>query len=134
MPERYARHKKLLKAFHQAEAAVEGWRRRFGSDVDNGELDELNEELADAKASLVSYNLVPGVGERDRSGGLRYACHQKITVKGQIRSGAVIRIGNTEATLKKTYGEGHFALNSDTGKIEFHADGKGLKIAAAEEI
>ncbi len=134
MPERYARYYKLLKAFHQAQAAVEAWHRRFGSVVGNDELEELNEELADAKASLVSYNLVPGVGERDRSGGLRYACRQKITVKGQIRCGAVMRIGNTEVTLKKSYRDGHFALNSDTGKIEFHADGKGPKAAAAEEV
>lgn len=134
MPERYARYYKLLKSFHQAEAAVDAWHRRFGSEVVNDELDELNEELADAKASLVSYNLVPGVGERDRSGGLRYACRQKITVKGSIRSGAVIRIGNTEATLKKTYEDGHFALNSDTGKLEFHSDSKGPKIVSVEEV
>jgi hypothetical protein len=134
MPERYARYYKLLKAFHQAQAAVDAWHRRFGSAVANDELAELNEELADAKSSLASYNLVPGVGERDRSGGLRYACRQKITVKGLIRSGAVIRIGNTEATLKKTYGEGHFALNSDTGKLEFHSDSKSPKAVAVEEI
>ncbi len=134
MPERYARYSKLLKALHQAQAAVDAWHRRFGSAVANDELAELNEELADAKASLTSYNLVPGVGERDRSGGLRYACRQKITIKGLIRSGAVIRIGNTEATLKKTYGEGHFALNSDTGKLEFHSDRKGPKAVAVEEV
>ncbi len=134
MPERYARHYKLLKAFHQAQAAVDAWHRRFGSAVGNDESDELNEELADAKASLVSYNLIPGVGERDRSGGLRYACRQKITVKGLIRSGAVIRIGNAEVTLKKTYREGYFALNSDTGKIEFHTENKSAKAAAVEEV
>jgi len=67
----------LLKAFHQAQAAVDAWHRRFGSAVANDEMAELNEELADAKSSLASYNLVPGVGERDRSGGLRYACRQK---------------------------------------------------------
>jgi len=134
MPERYARYYKLLKAFHQAQAAVDAWHRRFGSAVANDEMAELNEELADAKSSLASYNLVPGVGERDRSGGLRYACRQKITVKGLIRSGAVIRIGNTEATLKKNYGEGHFALNSDTGKLEFHSDGNGQKAAAVEVV
>ncbi|MBU1567210.1 MAG: FapA family protein [Proteobacteria bacterium] len=134
MPERYARHIKLFKAYHKAKAAVDAWHRRFGSAVGNEELEELNEELVDAKASLVSYNLVPGVGERDRSGGLRYACRQKIMMKGLIRSGAVIRIGNTETTLKKTFEDGHFALNSDTGKLEFHSESKGLKPAAVEEV
>ncbi len=134
MPERYARHFKLLEAFHQAQAAVDGWHRRFGSAVAGDELDELHEELADAKASLYSYNLVPGVGEYDKSSGLRYACRQKITIKGIIRCGAVIRIGNTEATLKKTYAGGHFALNGDSGKLEFHSDSKSPKAAAVEEV
>lgn len=134
MPERYARYYKLLKTFHQAQAAVDAWHRRYGAAVGSDELTELKEELADAKSSLASYNLVPGVGEYDRSGGLRYACRQKITIKELIRSGAVIRIGNIEATLKKSYREGCFVLNSDTGKIEFHSDGNGLKAAAIEEV
>lgn len=134
MPERYARHYKLLKAFHQAQAAVDTWRRRFGSDVANDDLDELIEELTDAKTSLMAYNLVPGVDEHDRSGGLRYACRQKITIKGIIRSGAVIRIGNTEATLKKAFVEGHFALNGDTGKLEFHSDSKSQRSLPIEQV
>ncbi|MFH0784588.1 MAG: FapA family protein [Pseudomonadota bacterium] len=134
MPERYARHEKLLKVYHQAQAAVDTWQRRFGSTVENDELHELQEELADAKASLASYNLVLGVGERDKSGGLRYACRQKIIIKGTIFSGAVIRIGNTETRLKKTYTEGHFVLNSDTGTLEFHSDSKGLMAGAVEQV
>lgn len=134
LPERYARHEKLLKVFYQAQAAVDSWRRRFGVNAENDELDELEEELADAKASLASYNLVLGVGERDKSGGLRYACRQKIIIKGTIFSGAVIRIGNTETRLKKTYVEGHFALNSETGTLEFHSDSKGLMAGTVEQV
>jgi len=134
MPERYVRHCKLLKAFHQAQAVVDTWHRRFGSVAANSELDELNEELAEAKASLASYNLVPGVDEHDNSAGLRYACRQKITVKGTIQSGAVIRIGNVATTLKKTYTEGHFALNIESGKLEFHSDSKGPKAVAVEQV
>jgi len=134
MPERYVRYYKLLKAFHQAQAAVDAWQRRFGAGETHDELDELKEELADAKSSVASYNLIPGVGEHDRSGGLRYACHQKITVKGTIHSGAVIRIGNTETTLKKTYREGYFALNSDSGKLEFHSDSKGMTAGVVEQV
>ncbi len=134
LPERYARHEKLLKVYHQAQAVVDTWLRRFGANIENDELDELQEELADAKASLTSYNLVLGVGERDTSGGLRYACRQKIIIKGTIFSGAVIRIGNTETRLKKTYAEGHFALNSATGTLEFHSDGKGLMAGVIEQV
>jgi uncharacterized protein len=134
MPERYARHYKLLKAFHQAQAAVDAWHRRFGSDVASDDLDELNEELTDAKTSLMAYNLVPGVDEHDRSGGLRYACRQKITIKGIIRGGAIIRIGNTEATLKKAFVEGYFALNGDTGKLEFHYDSKSQRALPIEQV
>lgn len=134
LPERYARHYQLLKAFHQAKAAVDGWHRRFGSTVSNNRLEELEEELADAQASLDLYNLIPGVGEHDKSSGLRYACRQKITVKGIIREGAVIRIGNTETTLKKTYSEGHIALNGDSGMLEFHSDSKGLLAGLIEQI
>ena len=134
LPERYARYCKLLKAFHQAQAAVEAWHRRFGSVDANDELEELKEELADAKASVGSYNLVPGAGERDKSGGLRYACRQKITVKGVIRAGAVIRIGNSEVTLKKHYSEGDFTINSDTGKLEFHPMSKGMGAGVVEQL
>ena len=134
LPERYARYYKLLKSFHQAKAAVDAWHRRFGSTVSNDRLEELEEELADAQASLDLYNLIPGVGEHDKSSGLRYACRQKITVKGIIRDGAVIRIGNTETTLKKTYSEGHFALNGDSGMLEFHSDSKGLLAGLIEQI
>ena len=127
MPERYARYEKLLIAFHKAQAAVDGWQRRFGSAAVNAEREELQEDLVDAASALSSYNLIPGVGERDRYGGLRYACRQKITVKGVIRSGAVIRIGNSESTLKKTYVEGYFALNGDSGKLEFFSATLGAK-------
>ena len=133
MPERYARYEKLLIAFHKAQAAVDGWQRRFGSSAVNAELEELQEELADAATALSSYNLIPGVGERDRYGGLRYACRQRITVKGVIRSGAIIRIGNTETTLKKTYVEGYFALNGDSGRLEFFAAALGEK-AVGERV
>ncbi len=133
LPERYARHNKLLKAFHQAQARVDAWYRSH-STVGSDRLEDLGEELAEAKASLASYNLIPGVGERDKPGGMRYACRQKITVKGTIRDGAVIRIGNTETTLKKTYADGHFSLNGDTGKIEFHSDSKGLLAGYIEQV
>ena len=134
LPERYFRHQKLQKEYYLALAAVESWHRRFGGAGGNEDLAELEEELADVKSALVSFNLIPGVGERDRSGGMRYACRQKITVNGAIRAGAVIRIGNTEATLKKTYGEGFFALNGDTGMIEFHSKTKGPRGAVSEKI
>lgn len=134
LPERYTKYLKLLKDFHVARAEVDAWHRRFGLAASNEELEELKEELADAEASLATYNLVPGVGERDKFGGLRYACHQRITVKGIIRGGAVIRIGNSETTLKKAYGEGYFALNSDNGILEFYSSVKGPRMSAAEQV
>jgi len=134
LPERYIRYKKLLQDYYLAQAAVEGWYRRFGAQGANDDLAELQEDLADAKSVLMSYNLIPGASERDKSGGLRYACRQKITINGAVRAGAVIRIGNTETTLKKTYGEGYFALNSDSGSIEFHSRIKGPRGAAVEQV
>ncbi len=134
LPERYVRHQKLLKAYYQAQAAVEAWYRRFGGGSGHTQLAELQEELADAKASLVSYNLVPGVGEHNRTDGLRFSCRQRITVQGTIRAGAVIRIGNSETTLKKNYREGYFSLNSDSGKLEFRTTSKGLCAATVEQL
>lgn len=134
LPERYIRYQKLLHNYHLAQAAVEGWHRRFGAQGANDDLAELEEELLDARSSLMSFNLVPGVGERDQSGGLRYACRQKIAINGAVRAGAVIRIGNTEATLKKKYREGFFMLNSDTGMIDFHSNIKGPHGAAIEQV
>ncbi|HBG20499.1 MAG TPA: hypothetical protein DDY32_14840 [Desulfobulbaceae bacterium] len=125
VPERYSRYQKLLKDVMVAQTAVDNWLRRFGATIDSDNFDELQEELDEAKKSLNTYNLVPGAGERDKAGGVRYACRQKITVGGAIQAGAVIRIGNTEATLQKLYKEGVFALNSDTGQIEFHAKKRG---------
>ncbi len=134
LPERYVRHQKLLKAYHQAQAAVEAWYRRFGAGSGHTQLAELQEELADAKASLASYNLVPGVGEHNRADGLRFSSRQRITVQGTIRAGAVIRIGNSETTLKKHYREGYFALNSENGKLEFRTTSKGLCAATVEQL
>jgi len=125
VPERYSRYQKLLKDVMVAQTAVDNWLRRFGATIDSDNFNELQEELDEAKKSLNTYNLVPGAGERDKAGGVRYACRQKITVGGAIQAGAVIRIGNTEATLQKLYKEGVFALNSDTGQIEFHAKKRG---------
>lgn len=125
LPERYLRYQKLLEHYFKAQAAVESWYRRFGSGCDDSEIAELKAELIDAKKAVTSYNLVPGAGERDKSGGRRHACRQKIMVGGVIRAGAFVRIGNTETTLKKNYGNGYFALNSDTGAIEFHPKAKG---------
>jgi uncharacterized protein len=134
LPERYVRHQKLLKAYHQAQAAVEAWYRRFGGSGAHTQLVELQEELADAQASLASYNLVPVVGEHNRADGLRYACCQRITVQGTVRAGAVIRIGNSETTLKKNFHEGYFALNGETGKLQFHTTSKGLCAATVEPL
>lgn len=134
MPDRYIRYQKLLKNYYQAQAAVDGWLRRFGVQGTRDDLVELEEELEDARSSLVSYNLVPGAGERDKFGGLRYACRQKITINGAIHAGAVIRIGNTEATLNKKYGEGFFLLNSDTAMIEFRSKFKGPGGAVTEQV
>jgi len=134
VPERYSRYQKLLKDVFVAQTAVDNWLRRFGTTSDSDNFDELQEELDEAKKSLNTYNLVPGANERDKAGGVRYACRQKITLGGTIQAGAVIRIGNTEATLKKTYKEGVFALNSDTGQIEFHARKRGPAGEIIEEI
>ncbi len=134
MPDRYTHYNTLLKSFFQAQAAIDAYRRRFGSEVTGDDLDELQEEFDDAKLCLACYNLVIGADERDPSGGIRYSCRQKITVKGLICSGAVIRIGNTEKRLKKNYSEGHFALNGETGALEFHPGGKGLKVPAVEQL
>lgn len=125
VPERYARYYQLLKTFHQAQAKVNTWRRRFGEAAGGEEIEELEEELADAGRAVATFNLIPYSGERDRIGGLRHACRQRITIGGAIRLGAVIRIGNSESTLKKDYAEGYFALNGESGKIEFHRNAKG---------
>lgn len=125
VPERYARYYQLLKSYHQAQAKVNAWRRRFGEAAGGEEIEELEEELADAGRAVATFNLIPHAGERDRIGGLRHACRQRITIGGAIRLGAVIRIGNSEATLKKDYAEGYFALNGESGRIEFHRSAKG---------
>ncbi len=134
IPNRYIKYQKLLKQFHQDQAALEAWYRRFGSDASNDDLEEMRENLSNSKATLGAFNLVPGVGENDKSAGLRYACRQKITINGSIPAGAAIRIGNTETTLKKKYAEGHFALNSDTGSIEFHCKNVGSGPKRIEQV
>jgi hypothetical protein len=133
LPERFVRYQKLLREYHLAQAAVNTWHRRFGAAADNDDLDELLEEFEDARKSLATYNLIPGVGERDRTGALRYACRQRITVQGTIRVGAVIRIGNVEVTLKKNYCSGYFSLNGEKGLIEFRGGG-GIAAGMVEEI
>ncbi len=125
VPERYARYYRLLKSFHQAQAKVDAWRRRFGEGAQGEEIDELLEDLEDTRRAAASYNLIPGAGERDRAGGLRYACRQRISISGVIHMGAVIRIGNSEVTLKKGFAEGWFALNGESGRVEFHHQAKG---------
>ncbi len=121
VPERYLRYQRLLKNFYQAKAAIEAWYRRFGTVATNEDLQELQEELAGTKAALAGFNLSPGAGEKEKSTALRYACRQKVTINGLILAGAVIRIGNSETTLQKSYSDGYFTLNSDSGEIEFHA-------------
>jgi uncharacterized protein len=134
VPERYARYYRLLKTLHQAQAKVDVWRRRFGEEADSDDFQELQEELDDARRAVTIFNLIPGAGERDRAGGLRYACRQRITFSGIVCFGAVIRIGNSEATLKKDYAEGYFALNGDSGKIEFHRGDKGSGLLGPEPL
>jgi uncharacterized protein (DUF342 family) len=129
MPDRYAKYLKLLKTVHQTKAAVEGWQRRFGILSENDDFLELQEEYNDALKALSSFNVIPGTDERDRIGGLRYACRQRITIKGTICSGVVIRIGNTETTLKKDHSQGSFVLNCETGALEFHPENS--KVAGA---
>lgn len=133
-PERYDRYRKLLKNYFMTQAALDNWLRRFGGNGSGDDLDELQEDLDDATKSLASYNLVPGAGERDKAGGVRHACRQRITVNGAIQAGAVIRIGNTETTTRKRYSEGFFALNADTGDIEFHAKKRGPLGAVVEKV
>lgn len=134
VPERYGRYRKLQHEVFLAQAAVDNWLRRFGTAAGDGDtFEELQEELEEAKKSLQAYNLVPGAGEGDKAGGVRYACRQKITLVGTIQAGAVIRIGNTETTLKKSYREGVFAVNSDTGRIEFHPGKRGSGGGSVEE-
>ena len=134
VPERYARYYRLLKAYHQAQAKVDVWRRRFGESVAGEDYEELEEELEDAARAVATYNLIPGSGERDRIGGLRYACRQRITIRGMVHLGAVIRIGNSETTLKKDYSEGHFALNGESGKIEYHRGNLGAFTLGPEPL
>lgn len=134
VPERYARYYRLLKTLHQVQAKVDVWRRRFGEEADSDDFQELQEELEDARRAVTIFNLIPGAGERDRAGGLRYACRQRITFSGIVCFGAVIRIGNTETTLKKDYAEGYFALNGDSGKIEFHRGDKGSGLLGPEPL
>lgn len=132
--ERYARYYRLQKTLHQAQAKVDVWRRRFGEEADSDDFQELKEELEDARRAVTFFNLIPGAGERDRAGGLRYACRQRITFSGIVCFGAVIRIGNSEVTLKKDYAEGYFALNGDSGKIEFHRGDKGSGLLGPEPL
>lgn len=127
--ERYSHYQKLLENVHQAQAAVESWRRRFGPDVTSDDLRKLEGKLMAALSAMTSFNFVPASDSDDKAGGLRYACIQKISIADTILTGAVIRIGNTETTLKKNYKDGHFSLNSETEKIEFHANGKHPGIA-----
>jgi len=134
LPERYIRYQKLLENYFKAQAAVESWYRRFGSGCDDSEIAELKADLIDAKKAVTSYNLVSGADERDKSGGRRHACRQKIMVNGVIRTGAIVRVGNTETALKKNHGPGYFALNMDTGAIEFHPKAKGSHEPAVEAV
>ncbi len=120
-PPRYERYLQLLKNLHLAQARIEKWHRHFGPGARNEGLEELEQELSDARSELLPFNLVPVSSEHDKTGGLRYACKQKISIGGWIQAGALIRIGNAETTLQNNYGKGYFALNSDTDKIEFHA-------------
>ncbi len=133
-PDRYDRYQKLLKNYFSAQAAVDNWLRRFGTSITSDDFDELQEDLHDAEKLLQSYNLVPAAGERDKAGGVRHACRQKIMVNGAVCAGAVIRIGNSEGTLKKRFSEGFFALNADTGLIEFHSKKRGPLGAVVEKI
>lgn len=134
VPERYGRYYRLLKALHQAQAKVDVWRRRFGEEADSDDFQEFEEELEDARRAVTTYNLIPGAGERDRAGGLRHACRQRITFSGTVCFGAVIRIGNYEATLKKDYAAGYFALNGDSSRIEFHRGDNGSGLLGPEPI
>ncbi len=127
-PKRYQRYLKLLQDVHLLQAKIDRLQHRFGPDVRNENLDELEEELTDAMMELTTFNLVPAAPEKDRNSALRYVCKQKIMLNGTIRPGAVIRLGNTEATLKKQYSSGCFTLNSDTEKIEFHSGDQNSKI------
>ncbi len=129
-PKRYRRYLKLLQNVHLLQAKIYKLQHRFGPDGRNEDLEELEEELTDAMTELTSFNLVPAAPQQDRSSALRYSCKQKITLNGTIKSGAVIRIGNSEATLKKQYSDGHFILNSDSEKIEFHYSDINSKIGA----
>ncbi|MEE4240848.1 MAG: FapA family protein [Desulfopila sp.] len=131
-PKRYRRYLALLRSYHILQAEINKLQHRLGPGVHNEDIEELKEESEDVLKELSAFNLVPKTPENDRNSALRYACKQKISVSGTIRQGAVVRIGNSGATLEKEYRNGYFALNSDTEKIEFHSNFPGAN--ASEKV
>lgn len=124
-PKRYRRYLALLRNLHVLQAQINKLQHRLGPGVHNEDIEDLREESADAVKELTAFNLAPKTPENDHCSALRYACKQKIIVSGTILPDAVVRIGNSEVTLKKEYNNGYFALNSDTENIEFHPSSPG---------
>ncbi len=119
--ERFERLRQLTERRTACEEVVFRLRHRLGPGGTSADLEEHEEELADCRRALQDFNLIPVSADDDTSGGLRFACAQKIEIAGIIQAGATIRIGNSEAVLKHSCREGFFALNSETQKIAFYS-------------
>lgn len=119
--ERFERLRQLTERRTACEEVVFRLRHRLGPGGTSPDLEEHEEELADCRRALQDFNLIPVSADDDTSGGLRFACAQKIEIAGIIQAGATIRIGNSEAVLKHSCREGFFALNSETQKIAFYS-------------
>ena len=118
----YGRYEKYFEISGEVEELAKKVRRRrhrLGPTVSGEDLEELEEELEEAREELESFNLVPVSPEYDRAGGLRYACKQKIIVKGEVQSGVLIRIGNFKKRLEHNVSNGYFRLIGDTEEIIF---------------
>ena len=118
---RYAHYQKLLSKIAQCEKEFAQLQHRLGPGIGSSELDDLSEELDEYRAACQGYSLVPDVPENDKSGGLRYACIQQISLTGTVEAGAVLRIANIEVRLKQALRDGCFSLHSEKEQIIFQS-------------
>ena len=117
--DRYEKYFELRTELEELEKKVRRRRHRLGPGGSDEKLEDLEEELEEVREEFDCFNLVPVSKEDDRAGGLRYACKQKIVVKGELQSGVVIRIGNFKKRIEKKVSNGYFKLIGDTEEIIF---------------
>ena len=119
----YGRYERYLERQDEVSELKEKFNRlqhRFGPGSMNEDLEDLEEELEEAVEAMEEFNLVPVAPEDNVAGGLRYACKQKIRIKGEIQSGVSVRIGNVETRTKQVFRNGYFVLIGELGEIVFN--------------